>query len=37
MAPRRLLAITVALSWAVVFAGPAFAQDARLEAARKEG
>jgi iron(III) transport system substrate-binding protein len=37
MAERRLLAIVMAISWAVVFAGPAFAQDARLEAARKEG
>jgi len=37
MAERRLLTIVMAISWAVVFAGPAFAQDARLEAARKEG
>jgi len=37
MAERRLLTIVMAISGAVVFAGPAFAQDARLEAARKEG
>ena len=37
MAKRRLFTITIALSWAVVFAGLASAQDARLEAARKEG
>ena len=37
MAERRLLTIVMAISWAVVLAGPAFAQDARLEAARKEG
>src|SRR3990167_1308471 len=37
MAERRLLTIVMAISWAVVFAGPAFAQEARLEAAKKEG
>jgi iron(III) transport system substrate-binding protein len=32
-----LLAIMLAFSWSVGFAWPTFAQDARLEAARKEG
>ena len=37
MAKRRLLTITIVLSWAVLFAGLASAQDARLEAAKREG
>ena len=37
MGKRRLLAITIALSWAAVFADLASAQDARVEAAKKEG
>ncbi len=37
MATRRLFTITLAVSWAAVFAGLASAQDARLEAAKKEG
>ncbi len=37
MGKRRLFAITIALSWAAVFADLASAQDARVEAAKKEG
>lgn len=37
MTTRWLFTIAIALSWAMVAAGTASAQDARLEAARKEG
>ena len=37
MSKRWLVTIAIGLSWTVVFTGPASAQDARLEAAKKEG